>query len=368
MSLSTLLAGPIIKHVDQSSVCIWIATSVKPDKAWLKLYQNNKLIDFTVDLESIVLSDKFFVSTFSAQLSSNNSCTRYEYDFCPDSEHVDVASDTGLLVDSGIGIQQGKRPFFNLSNELKKFAHASCRKPHGNGKDAFVPLAYELSESSSLDALFLTGDQIYADDVDRFMFDYVRDVIVKLEMPAETFTGCEPPVPSRAQWLKDHANFTSGASHCHLMTLSEFAAMHLLAFSPQLWPEKIQPHLQDYYQGCKAIQKVMAHVPTYFMFDDHEVTDDWFLDEAWRSEVERTGIGKQIICNALSAFGIFQYWGNCSEFPQLKVIVDFIKNQNIEAMQQELMSFDWSYTLATQPPAYVMDTHTQRYGFGDTCT
>ena len=30
------------------------------------------------------------------------------------------------------------------------------------------------------------------------------------------------------------------------------------------------------------VRRALANVPTYMIFDDHEISDDWFLNPTWR--------------------------------------------------------------------------------------
>jgi hypothetical protein len=46
------------------------------------------------------------------------------------------------------------------------------------------------------------------------------------------------------------------------------------------------------------------------MADDHEVTDDWNLNQKWVNRVYSTTAGKDIVRNGVTAFGVFQGWGN----------------------------------------------------------
>ena len=38
-------------------------------------------------------------------------------------------------------------------------------------------------------------------------------------------------------------------------------------------------------------RRVLAHVPSFMIFDDHEVTDDWNADQGWLKKSPRGGIG-----------------------------------------------------------------------------
>src|SRR5947207_314344 len=59
-----------------------------------------------------------------------------------------------------------------------------------------------------------------------------------------------------------------------------------------------------------AVRRVLANVPAYMIFDDHDVTDDWNLTARWRDRVHASPAGRRIIANALAAYWAFQGWGN----------------------------------------------------------
>ena len=70
-------------------------------------------------------------------------------------------------------------PTFYLPSKQSVLAHASCRRPGSDGADAFVDLdEYYAANAADVkkrpSALFLTGDQIYADDVAFKLFVAVR--------------------------------------------------------------------------------------------------------------------------------------------------------------------------------------------------
>ncbi|MFN0123866.1 MAG: hypothetical protein ACKV2V_25465 [Blastocatellia bacterium] len=57
-------------------------------------------------------------------------------------------------------------------------------------------------------------------------------------------------------------------------------------------------------------RRAMANVPTYMMFDDHEITDDWNLNPMWRDRVMTAPLGRAILRNGTLAYALFQAWGN----------------------------------------------------------
>ena len=46
------------------------------------------------------------------------------------------------------------------------------------------------------------------------------------------------------------------------------------------------------------------------IFDDHDVTDDWNLNRKWTNRVYSKEFGRQLVRNAVMAYGVFQGWGN----------------------------------------------------------
>lgn len=85
----------------------------------------------------------------------------------------------------------------------------------------------------------------------------------------------------------------------------------------KVWKDTRAP-VMDYAATVPYVRRLLANVATYMMFDDHEVTDDWYLNQkvtnglfgldqpdAWAREV-----GPRMLRNGLSAYAIFQHWGN----------------------------------------------------------
>lgn len=68
--------------------------------------------------------------------------------------------------------------------------------------------------------------------------------------------------------------------------------------------------IQWSYDVLPQVRRMLANIPTYMMFDDHEVTDDWNLTPKWVKETRANALGRAIIRNGLAAFVLFQAWGN----------------------------------------------------------
>ena len=158
-------------------------------------------------------------------------------------------------------------------------------------------------------------------------------------------------------------NKDSNEAHSHLFSLGEFYAMYLFVWSEALWPAHLQTFAQlfpegaaklasgpdpllvtetgidpfyefwrakqakfdthrarlqpaqpatgqSFREGIPAVRRLLANVPVYMAFDDHEVTDDWYLDKQWVDDVLGNALGTRVVANALAACAVFQTWGN----------------------------------------------------------
>ena len=66
-------------------------------------------------------------------------------------------------------------------------------------------------------------------------------------------------------------------------------------------------------QGVPRVRKGLANIATYMMFDDHEVSDDWHMTHDWVNEVYSSPGALRVMQNAMSAYVVFQGWGNTPE-------------------------------------------------------
>jgi hypothetical protein len=328
-----------------------------------------------------------------------------------DSSQVMRLNDLGLLSGES-SIAYGNQinislPTFILSGNdttPSTILHGSCRKLHAEGQDSLAT-ADELIAASVEDvnnrprALFLTGDQIYADNVASPLIQHLTKFGIELLGWEEQIHGVnkkltEIGIGERQQIVKDHAKFTSQKAGNHLLSFGEFAAMYLLAWNSQNWPNIIQEagslstnndsnnnnkadhkddyrkqlgHLKHAYQVLPRVRRVLANIPTYMIFDDHDITDDWNITKEWHDNVKNSDCGKQIVCNGLAAFWVFQGWGNNpglynQEF--IDKITGYLQNDgSIEHQDFEdyLWNFHaWSFSVPTNPLSIFLDCRTQR--------
>ena len=332
------------------------------------------------------------------------------------------------------------RPSFIIQENINNLLHGSCRNPHHESPDSLLAgdhlVGQTLTDAEQRPALLMmSGDQIYADHVAGVTLHAIHQVIDLLGLNDESFSdenlaeqgitcGRElyqfseqyfqrelllPKSSSTAPWFrpyfftsrKQQPIFTSTYAHNHVMTFAENMAMYFLVWSPTLWqqvklegfnvPAKYKAihqqelaAIKDFVSGLDKVQRLLAHTPTYMIFDDHDVTDDWNLTAAWEQVAYQDPLAKRIIGNSLFAYWLCQGWGNDpKQFKGdfYKVANDYqVANANQKELNSEqqgsnsqglcsqdrfidyLLTFShWQYTLDSHPKLVVLDSRTRRW-------
>ncbi|MBB6453774.1 hypothetical protein HNQ94_002225 [Salirhabdus euzebyi] len=345
--------------------------------------------------------------------------------------------DFGLLDSSNPeSIVYGDLPypsFYINDSEVNNILYGSCRKPHGKGDDALYAADIQLQEDfenveQRPSSLFLMGDQIYADDVadpllpalssyDKQLMGNRREKISEIEpkLSTKSFQNALNQVHGRQFIMEHFAEFTSNNAYNHLMTFGEFAAMYMMSWGPQMWNEntlttfesildqnklyfvhpeekryeeerlkELEQHelrfneqLKDvntFKRNLPSVRRLLANIPTYMIFDDHDLTDDWNISHDWQKNVSNSHLGRHVIANGLAAYWAFQGWGNDPEafddtfielmsayFQSLTFAFAPYKNSLYEDWINRLWHFDqWFFIAPTSPKALFLDTRTMR--------
>jgi hypothetical protein len=422
--IPNIIAGPMLRHVDAKVVTLWLVTSSKQQiSAQLKDSQNQ---DIDIDLNKteciqFCVGERCYINLLRVVPEKPlvaNAQYAYSLELKP-TKASSTASNLSILKPDLFENDSQYIPFY-FASELTNVAHGSCRKAHFAGPDALPEVEtlitetiYEgagKGESQYPDMLLLTGDQVYIDDVAGPMLHAIHQVIELLGLHGESFKGSTVK-DSKALFEHEHSFyqreklfpevddnealtkaffkgkrkpvFTSANAQNHLIALNEMLALYLLSWSSSLWPllsldktdlaedyrskyENEKQHIEHFSQGLKRVERVFAHVPTYMIFDDHDVTDDWNLTRGWEEQVYSNAFSKRIIGNALSAYFLCQGIGNPAT--HIQELIDKAKNTFSNEIHQhdtfieDLLHFNhWHYHLDTTPPVHVLDTRTQRW-------
>ena len=386
-----VLAGPWLRRVDTTRVSVFIA------------FQTARTVTLTVQARTnpgtpvatspatstVPLGARLHVVVVTAVTPSGTPLVPgvvYDYDVAWTAATPDGFTEANLLdaglrkAAGGVVYADGALPSFALppADIAKvKLVHGSCRKAHSVGGDA-LPVLDALIQSSVGDPtarphqLFLTGDQIYADDVPDTQLDALTAAGEVLLGWTESLPGVgKTPGDLKPGRRTEVAKATGGAgagvtsedeaAKSHLFGLGEFYAMYLFNFSPAPWPATLRgfaslfpaeaaEHAADLKrradwerdhadertgvpppirhvalkERCDAevanvtafiaslakVRRALANVPTYTILDDHEVADDWNINKAWAKRVLDQPLGRRLVRNGLLAYAVFQAWGN----------------------------------------------------------
>jgi len=379
--LPLILTGPILRRTEQHAVTVWLALK-ESQMVTLRIYAKdetgNLLEQMSGTRRTIRLGDHLHLVAVTAHSTNDNKGLAwgglYYYDLFfqivnPSDDQVpetaahlstqgilNMDSSTASLLERLVYPGHPLPGFVLPPPDLNQFRifHGSCRKPHGVGKEMLSALDTILEDSAQNSEhrpqqLFLTGDQIYADDVAEpllfaiidagtFLFSGNQEEVLPLvDVPARLLAP-----GNREDTVRNKAFFTSEVPESHLISLNEYTTMYLFAWSDLLWPDDlpIPEYIDAYPNGlpdpvkqAKAeaeyqhkterlrafrsalpqVRRALANIATYMICDDHDVTDDWYLDGAWCQRVLGNVLGRRIIFNALVAYALFQAWGNTPE-------------------------------------------------------
>lgn len=422
MDLPELLAGPVLRRSSTKSVTVWLATSRRQPDLLFQIYdwKSGKMISDPArqKTDELKVGQNLFVYLLRAKPKPGRSF--------PGGKFLSYDVGQGLL-----GFKNGIKPIWEMMPDAFSYGsfgkptfvlqkkgdenlntiYGSCRKMHGPGTDANRAADHLMKQhigsvENRPNALLLCGDQIYADDVPGIMIRHIQKLARKLFGSDEFLPNLIPvdiPVDGRSEVLEKHTKFTSGLDANHLMTFGEFCATYLLAWNDELWPDALPTkeemteemdlgalkvmkkqgkwflntlRVKDYRKGTVLLKRMMANVPTYMIFDDHEVTDDWNFNKKWERDNFRSAVGRRILANGIAAYWLFQSIGNSGRYfldrrSSLKTaFLEQMENlrrgphQDKAAGRAFEMAFlrfrKWSFITATQPRIIFADTRTQR--------
>lgn len=364
--LPLILAGPTLQQTTSDSVTVWVALQ---KSRWVELQ-----VYATTDRGSVIgelvatgkrstvdLGQHLHVVAITAKPAGKTQLQPgqiYAYTLQFEGNvTLQLALTSPLLPQVSVSYFPHQLPTFALPPtdlDRLKIVHGSCRKMHGQGDDALGILDRLIEYSAAFPddrphQLFLTGDRIYGDDV----ADALLWVATEL---GDTLLGWEERLPlltiasinseteitskqlqpgHRSDIAEQQAGFTAGLngkSHntkSHLLSFGEYCAAYLLGESEVFWTEPfpkrstINSNLQEgdrwdrelqqlnqFARSLRNVRRALANIPTYSIFDDHDVSDDWFLNQAWCLQVLGKPLGRQVVQNAMLAYAVFQAWGN----------------------------------------------------------
>ncbi|MET8566989.1 alkaline phosphatase D family protein [Streptomyces sp. NPDC004783] len=255
--MAGLRLGPLLRHTDGSSATVWAETS-RPCTAEVRCADGARGTARTFQI-----AGHHYALVPVTGLTPG---TATEYEVLLDGARVWPPPDHGFPP-SVIATPAG--------GDGVRVAFGSCRwaaPPAGGhdpvGPDALDALAGRLAAGppgERPDVLLLLGDQVYADEVS----DATRRWLAGRRDPAE---------PPGAQ-VADYEEYT---------------------------------HLYDESWSDPEVRWLLSTVPSYMVFDDHDVIDDWNTSAAWLADMRATDWWSERILSGLMSYWVYQHLGNLS--------------------------------------------------------
>lgn len=439
--LPKVLAGPIVRRVEKLSCSFWVALSQEATIT-ARIWKGERTAPVTDadtpagsgQLKTRPVAAKLHIAVVTIDLTGGHPLdpgVLYAYDLMfvfadttksdlqgelllqdEKAEHRLPGVNPGAPLHKALGFTNNRLPTFLAPPDTVvgptpadglRMAHVSCRRAGAASFDSLPGITALVDHRAATPeqrphSLFLTGDQVYADDITTTLMplliglgaDLLGDPQLLPGFPPDPRTGgdgLEPITgaglpgnlanlpPMRRKWLLwQLAGFTGSDTENHAITFAEFVALHLVAWSPRVWrkipafadvfkapaiaggaaapdpaiipwlnrpwfcsaadpsvPEDtvkkdwadpaVNVHaftgfnssahdLNRYAGGTPLVAQLLANTPTYMIFDDHEIADDWNLNGRWSTRVYARPWGRFVVRNGLMAYALMQGWGN----------------------------------------------------------
>jgi hypothetical protein len=365
--LPLVIAGPILRQVTPESVTVWVVLGQKADVSLVvrdpanqqPLRGKRPTVAIGTNLHIVAVT-----ATQQPPFAPLKEGIIYRYDMTFDLENGASLTLASATRSASLAYPPLTLPSFCLPpkdvNSLR-LIHGSCRIPHGNAIDS-LPMLDELIEQTASNPLarphqlLMTGDQIYADDVAISMLVMLTDASDALlgwkEVLPFPMSHGGPNTPERTppfvrRTILADVGLTSVDLDGHLLALGEYLCMYLFVWSDVLWKdnmllffdevvaavkkttdatnfasfEKLAKKKQKgieseisnllvFRNRLKQVRRALANIPSYMIFDDHEVTDDWNMTRKICHSMYGTPLGVRMVQNALVAYALCQHWGN----------------------------------------------------------
>ena len=423
--LPPVLAGPVLRRLEPGRLVLWLVGSAPLDLALVLAPKAGAPRRLVLDARScrvMRIGRHACVHLIDVALPEPlPQDTVIGYDLLvaqADGNEAGIAQWAPHLLHAGAG-----RPNMVLRSRSDNILFGSCRKPHHPARDGLARadalLAEQVERADERPAmLMLCGDQVYADDVAGPTLAAIHALIRRLGLYGECLAGAvvadsealyrHPASYYRREELlpafrsndalrdrffggSEKPIFTTANAHNHLVTLAEMMAMYLLAWSPVPWQlvanapaPALEPRYEERWRreskalagfrrdlpGCA---RLLAHVQTLMIFDDHDITDDWNLSAKWETTAYGHPFSRRIVGNALIAYMLCQGWGNRPDvfrtaLDDTAVLVSTAARDGRldasvqDALIERLLSFrQWGFVVRTEPTIIVLDTRTRRW-------
>ena len=261
-----LLLGPLLRYVGHGEATIWVETD-RPCTVTVQVGEGDAAVAAVSEPTWSVHGHHYAL----VQITGLAPGTAHPYSVLVDDTQVWPQPGSGFpaSVIRTLGDEGTLRLAFGSCRRVAPFDEAGLKK---FGADALVALAERMCVTGYEawpDALFMAGDQIYADE----------------------------PSPELTQRLLDaHADPPEGRAEIvgEVWDYEEYTWLYYESWSPE------------------PVRWLLSTVPTCMLLDDHDLRDDWNTSQAWRDRVTQTEWWRDRVVGAFGSHWVYQHLGNMS--------------------------------------------------------
>ncbi|KAA1024996.1 alkaline phosphatase family protein [Pseudonocardia sp. EV170527-09] len=252
----TLLLGPVLRHVDETSALVWVQTSGPCSVSVLGC-----------DAETFEVAGHHFALV---QVTGLTPDTRTAYEVHLDGERVWPLPHSpfppSLITTRGADSEAHQRIVFGSCRYVKLADPKQARRYGLDALDVYAGRMAGLPPETWPTTLLPLGDQVYAD-----------------ELTPQTRRRIAGRREQHPDWPDDE-----------IVGFDEYSGLYRDTWSD---PE---------------VRWMLSTVPTAMIFDDHDVRDDWNTSGAWREQIARAPWWSERIRSGLASYWVHQHLGNLS--------------------------------------------------------
>jgi hypothetical protein len=251
--MSGLVLGPVLRHVSERAVTVWVETDAPCEVDVL----GRTARTFTVHGHHYAL----------VIVDGLEPGSRTPYQVRLDGQLVWPLPDTPYPP-SLIRTLHPDRPVRLVFGSCRHGTPEEIGKHHGYDADALDTYALRMVDSPPEtwpDAVLLLGDQVYADQTS----------------------------PRTQKFISARRSLDAPPGH-EVADFEEYTALYR-----ESW---LDPD----------VRWLLSTVPTAMIFDDHDIRDDWNTSQAWRERMRATSWWRERITGGLASYWVYQHLGNLS--------------------------------------------------------
>jgi phosphodiesterase/alkaline phosphatase D-like protein len=317
-----ILVGPLLRAVSSTCATIWVEVSQPAFVSLLLVSPDDPDLSLSLTTPTVPVGGYFYATL---QIATLRPFTWYSYKLIITTQDHSEPKSTISSDSYDFRTLSSQTAPSSLPGSALRVAYGSCRNlahPKEDTLSAYGDwLAQHVAERDTLwpQALLLIGDQIYADEI--------------------------PP---------QNDVFPEGQAAA--LTFADFATLYRYVWT-----------------NTPGIRSLLAHIPSFMIFDDHEITNNWNHFPGWRALALREG-QEQLLVDGMVAYWIYQGWGNllpdeATPHPLLATMQEAAQSGEdaLETLRAHIRdevygktALPWHYTIPTTPPIFVIDARTGR--------